>query len=110
MDREREKELPLGGETLSRFLTLGFLKERRPVDELLEQLRLPGGAELFETLLRESPAAVYGPPGEKLAGGSLSLAELKSVKEEAKRRLSKAQTREDRLAALLAYLLAAAAA
>ena len=58
---------------------------------------------------QKSPAARHGSPEEKLAGGSLTLAELKAVKEERKELLSKARSQEDRLAALLAYHLSAAA-
>jgi hypothetical protein len=105
MDHERE----LDSTRLTRFLTLGLTKEHRPVDEALERLREPDGKEWFRTLIAKSPAASCGPPEEKLAAGTLSLEELKAIKEDAKRLLSKSESKEDRLAALLSYLLSAAA-
>jgi len=93
----------------TRLLKAGLARPRRPIDEVLERLGEPGGAEWLESAI----AAVTGISGAAwtaTAEGVPSLDELKAGKDRAKKALGKARTGPDVAAATAAYFVTVSAA
>lgn len=100
-------DLPL--EAAARLLREGIGAPPRPVDDLIDRLLEPSGAEWLPAALASGPMRGMGEPALLLAGAGATLEQLEAI-----RRQSAAQVKsgpsEARLEGLAGYFLAVAAA
>ena len=111
---------PLGDPALTevgvtRLLQVGLNKPRRPVNDLVDRLLEPDGAQWLSRILHTGPIATHGLPKELLCDGHATMDQLMAIKGESKELLQGSGGREarggaDRAAALMGYMLAVAAA
>lgn len=94
----------------SRMLELGLSSPRRPVDDLIDRLSLPGAGDWLAQTLAQGPAGAFGDPASYLAEGKATLDQLLAVKQSSKSLLNTVDDPATRLAALAGYFFAIAAA
>ena len=99
---------PPSAEQASRLLRLGISDAARPVDDLLDRLTEPDGPSWLAGVLTDGPTGSYGCPEQSLAGGAISLEQLRSLKQQGAELASSASSEVARLTALVCYFFAVA--
>ena len=105
----REKARRLSAGDASRLLLIGLPRSHRPIDEVIDRLGGPNGADW----LTDAIAAVTGIPTDSWdvsTGTPVPLEDLEAAKERAKDAMTAAANRENVAAATAAYFISIAAA
>ena len=95
---------------VTRLLELGVEGAKRPVDELIDRLLQTDGHRWLARNLEIWPIAAFGSPQTLMCEGQATLDQLDAIKGESKDLLSRAHDRDARLAAVMGYFFAVAAA
>jgi hypothetical protein len=110
LDDEPDGLPRLDDATVRRFLELGLAGPRRPVDDLVERLERHDGESWMQAVLEKGPPGLHGPATDLLVSGMATLEQLVSIKEKSKGLLRRDRETDVRLAGMLSYFLAIAAA
>ncbi|MCA9309898.1 MAG: hypothetical protein KDA21_01760 [Phycisphaerales bacterium] len=100
----------LSANAVSRLLPLGLSQPAGPVAALIERLALADGADWLAHTLAGGAFRDAGTSAAACAGGTATVAELRAVKESAKRAMGRSETHQEMLSATLAYFLSIGAA
>lgn len=105
----------LSARSAARLLLLGLDEPVRPVDQLLDRLSRPNGAEWFAGLVRDwnlapaGPVAELGLPDVLIAEGQATLDQLMRIKQRCSTLLAQSQDDASRLRATAGYFMSIAA-
>lgn len=99
---------PPSAEQTSRLLRLSMDSLPRPIDDLLDRLTAPDGSSWLAHVLSTGPGGAYGPP-EVAIQQSVSLEQLRSIKEAGTDLAVRGRSGDARLAAMTSYFFAVAA-
>ena len=99
--------MPLG--TATQLLRLGLTGPRRPVDDLIDRLGEPDGANWLIEALDQGVLAGLGSAVGQLAEGEATVEQLAEIKERSQSQLRTGLDRDSRLAGIAGYFLTLAA-
>ena len=101
---------PLPLDTATELLRLGLSGPRRPVDDLVDRLSEPDGAEWLIRALEDKALGGRGSAVEQLAEGRATIDQLAEVKDRSQRLLRTGPDQDTLLAGIAGYFFALAAA
>ncbi|MCZ6793969.1 MAG: hypothetical protein O7J95_10195 [Planctomycetota bacterium] len=106
--RQPDQVPDMSADQAARFLRMGLSGAIRPVDELIQQLNRPGGAQWLEERLASELFESLHEARSQLLDGQITVEQLSEMKSKAKSLFASEHNRTARLEGTLGYFLAIA--